>query len=197
MLENIPCSSVVEIATQQLTELSDQWFTSIKNKDKMTRKVDIVLFLEEAVRALLTSGSTYCDISKKLKDELHIDISATTIRQYIWRINSKQKKAGTKSKSSTTKTAKAFQHTKPPVSDLTQQPISSLSDSIANIPSVTKTVADVENSDRPRPVSEVKPNSKNVSIRPQSIVPKSVPVDDDDLNNDLAEENIWKHFNKY
>jgi len=197
MPENIPRSSVVEVATEQLTELSDLWFTSVKNKDKMTRKVDVILFLEEAVRALLASGSTYCEISKNLKDELHIDISAKTIKQYIWQINNKQKKTGTKAKPSTTKTAKAFQQTKPPVSDLTQQPITSLSDSMANMPSATETVTDVENSDRPKPVSEVKPNSKNVSIRPQSIVPKSVPVDDDDLNNDLAEENIWKHFNKY
>jgi hypothetical protein len=197
MPENIPRSSVVEVATEQLTELSNLWFTSVKNKDKMTRKVDVILFLEEAVRALLASGSTYCEISKNLKDELHIDISAKTIKQYIWQINNKQKKTGTKAKPSITKTAKAFQQAKPPVSDLTQQPITSLSDSIANIPSVTETVADVENSDRPKPVSEVKPNSKNSSSKLKSIVPKFLPTDDDDYDDDLAQQKILKHFNRY
>ena len=43
MPETIACSSVVEVATEQLTELSDRWFASIKNKDKLTRKVDIIL----------------------------------------------------------------------------------------------------------------------------------------------------------
>ena len=53
MPEIIACPSVVEVATEQLTELSDRWFASIKNKDKLTRKVDIISYLEEAVRALL------------------------------------------------------------------------------------------------------------------------------------------------
>jgi hypothetical protein len=35
MPEIIACSSVVEVATEQLTELSDRWFASIKNKDKL------------------------------------------------------------------------------------------------------------------------------------------------------------------
>ena len=97
MPEIIACSSVVEVATEQLTELSDRWFASIKNKDKLTRKVDIISYLEEAVRALLASGSTYNEISQNLKDELQVDISAKTIKQYIWRINEKQKKGWDKS----------------------------------------------------------------------------------------------------
>jgi len=123
MSETIACSSVVEIATEQLTELSDRWFVSIKNKDKLTRKVDIIAFLEDAVRALLASGSTYTEISQNLKDELHVDISAKTIKQYIWRINEKQKKAGTKAKTHTARSKKALQQTKSSGAELTQEPI--------------------------------------------------------------------------
>ena len=196
MPETIVCSSVVEVATEQLTELSDRWFTSIKNKDKLTRKVDIISYLEEVVRALLASGSTYNEISQNLKDELHVDISAKTIKQYIWRINEKQKKGGTKAKTHTARAERALPQPKASVSELTQQPITSLSDSMANIPSATETLADAKNSDRTQPISVVKPNSSNATTKPQSIVPKSLPVDDDDYDDDLAQKKILKYFDR-
>ena len=195
MPETIACSSVVEVATEQLTELSDRWFTSIKNKDKLTRKVDIISYLEEVVRALLASGSTYNEISQNLKDELHVDISAKTIKQYIWRINEKQKKGGTKAKTHTARAERALPQPKASVSELTQQPITSLSDSMANIPSATETLADAKNSDRSQPISVVKPNS-NATTKPQSIVPKSLPVEDDDYDDDLAQKKILKYFDR-
>ena len=195
MPETIACSSVVEVATEQLTELSDRWFTSIKNKDKLTRKVDIISYLEEVVRALLASGSTYNEISQNLKDELQVDISAKTIKQYIWRINEKQKKGGTKAKTHTARAERALPQPKASVSELTQQPITSLSDSMANIPSATETLADAKNSDRSQPISVVKPNS-NATTKPQSIVPKSLPVEDDDYDDDLAQKKILKYFDR-
>jgi hypothetical protein len=145
---------------------------------------------------LLASGSTYNEISQNLKDELHVDISAQTIKQYIWRINKKQKKAGTKAKTHTARAERALQQHKPSGSELTQQPITSLSDSMANIPSATETLADVENSDRAQPISVVKPNSSKATTKPQSIVPKSLPVDDDDYDDDLAQKKILKYFNR-
>ena len=197
MPETIAYSSVVEVATEQLTELSDRWFASIKNKDKLTRKVDIISFLEEVIRALLASGSTYNEISQNLKDELHVDISAKTIKQYIWRINEKQKKGGTKAKTHTARAEMALPQPKSSGSELTQQPITSLSDSMANIPSATETLAaDVENSDRSEPISVVKPNSSKATTKPQSIVPKSLPVDDDDYDDDLAQKKILKYFDR-
>ena len=196
MPETIACSSVVEVATEQLTELSDRWFTSIKNKDKLTRKVDIISYLEEVVRALLASGSTYNEISQNLKDELHVDISAKTIKQYIWRINEKQKKGGTKAKTHTARAERALPQPKASVSELTQQPITSLSDSMANIPSATETLADAKNSDHTQPISVVKPNSSKATTKPQSIVPKSLPVEDDDYDDDLAQKKILKYFGR-
>lgn len=196
MPETIACSSVVEVATEKLTELSDRWFTSIKNKDKLTRKVDIISYLEEVVRALLASGSTYNEISQNLKDELHVDISAKTIKQYIWRINEKQKKGGTKAKTHTARAERALQQTKSSGAELTQQPITSWSDSMGDGHSTTETLADVENSDRTQPITVVKPNSNKTS-KLQSIVPKSLPVEDDDYDDDLAQQKILKHFNRY
>ena len=196
MPETIACSSVVEVATEQLTELSDRWFTSIKNKDKLTRKVDIISYLEEVVRALLASGSTYNEISQNLKDELQVDISAKTIKQYIWRINEKQKKGGTKAKTHTARAERTLPQPKASVSELAQQPITSLSDSMTNIPSATETLADAKNSDRTQPISVVKPNSSNATTKPQSIVPKSLPVEDDDYDDDLAQKKILKYFGR-
>jgi len=196
MPETIACSSVVEVATEHLTELSDRWFVSIKNKDKLTRKVDIIAFLEDVVRALLASGSTYNEISQNLKDELHVDISAQTIKQYIWRINKKQKKAGTKAKTHTARAKKALQQTKSSESELTRQPITSLSDSMTNIPSASETFADVEISNRAQQTFVVETNSSKAS-KPKSIVPKSVPVDDDDDDDYLAQQKILKHYNRY
>jgi hypothetical protein len=43
----------------------------------------------------------------------------------------------------------------------------------------------------------VKPNSSKATTKPQSIVPKSLPVEDDDDDDDLAQQKILKHFNRY
>ena len=127
----------------------------------------------------------------------YLIFSAKTIKQYIWRINEKQKKGGTKAKTHTARAEMALPQPKSSGSELTQQPITSLSDSMANIPSATETLAaDVENSDRSEPISVVKPNSSKATTKPQSIVPKSLPVDDDDYDDDLAQQKILKYFNR-
>jgi len=192
MIDNVSDSSFVEIDSNQLIALSNQWVSSAQNNSKLKKKIDIIKSIEKGVRALLDSGHTYDAVSKKLKDDLNFEISAGTLKQYLHRINEQQNKNPHNSK----KISQPLPRLPVSVSDLTQQPISSLSDSIANIPSVTETVADVENSDRPKPVSEVKPNSKDSSSKPQSIVPKFLPVDDD-YDDDLAQQKILKHFNRY
>jgi hypothetical protein len=68
---------------------------------------------------------------------------------------------------------------------------------MANIPSATETLTNVENSDRSEAISVVKSNSSKATTKPQSIVPKSLPVDDDDYDDDLAQQKILKHFNRY
>jgi hypothetical protein len=85
------------------------------------------------------------------------------------------------------------------MSNVSQQTTTSVSDSIANPnmpPTLTK-LADVENSDRSEPITVVKPNSSKATTKPQSIVPKSFPVEDDDDDDDLAQQKILKHFNRY
>ena len=85
------------------------------------------------------------------------------------------------------------------MSNVSPQTAMSVSDSIANPntpPTLTKPV-NVENSDRSEPISVVKPNSSKATTKPQSIVPKSLPVEDDDDDDDLAQQKILKHFNRY
>ena len=83
------------------------------------------------------------------------------------------------------------------MSNVSQQTAMSVSDSIANPntpPTLTK-LADAKNSDRSQPISVVKSNSSNAT-KPQSIVPKSLPVEDDDYDDDLAQKKILKYFNR-
>ena len=84
------------------------------------------------------------------------------------------------------------------MSNVSPQKAMSVSNSIPNPntpPTLTK-LADVENSDCPQPMSVVKPNSSNATTKPQSIVPKSLPVDDDDYDDDLAQKKILKYFGR-
>ena len=84
------------------------------------------------------------------------------------------------------------------MSNVSQQTAMSVSDSIANPntpPTLTK-LADAKNSDRSQPISVVKSNSSNATTKPQSIVPKSLPVDDDDYDDDLAQKKILKYFDR-
>lgn len=84
------------------------------------------------------------------------------------------------------------------MSNVSPQTAMSVSDSIANPntpPTLTK-LDDAKNSDRSEPISAVKPNSSKATTKPQSIVPKSLPVDDDDYDDDLAQQKILKYFNR-
>ncbi len=85
------------------------------------------------------------------------------------------------------------------MSNVSPQTAMSVSDSIANPntpPTLTK-LDDARNSDRTQTITMVKPNSSKATTKPQSIVPKSLPVEDDDDDDDLAQQKILKHFNRY
>ncbi len=84
------------------------------------------------------------------------------------------------------------------MSNVSPQTAMSVSDSIANPntpPTLTK-LDDAKNSDRSERISVVKPNSSKATTKPQSIVPKSLPVDDDDYDDDLAQKKILKYFDR-
>ena len=84
------------------------------------------------------------------------------------------------------------------MSNVSPQTAMSVSDSIANPntpPTLTKLV-DAKNSDRSEPISVINPNSSKATTKPQSIVPKSLPVEDDDDDDDLAQQKILKYFNR-
>jgi len=84
------------------------------------------------------------------------------------------------------------------MSNVSPQTAMSVSDRIANpntLPTLTK-LDDAKSSDRSEPISVINPNSSKATTKPQSIVPKSLPVEDDDDDDDLAQQKILKYFNR-
>jgi len=166
MTANIPCLPLPEININELTTVSDRWVESAKEKIKPVTKLDIVRTLEPGITALINSGYTYKAVCEKLKDELHLDISVSTVRVYLQKIYKEQKQDKAKTKRTAGKAAR----------ELKQKSIS----------------GSVE--DEQQPVTNL--SSSNAEIKPKSIVPKIHPVDDDDFNDDVAQAKILKYFNR-
>lgn len=166
MNANIPCLPLPEINIDELTTVSARWVESAKEKIKPVTKLDIVRTLEPGITALINSGYTYKAVCEKFKDELHLDISVSTVRVYLQKIYKEQKQDKAKTKRTAGKA----------VRELKQK---SISGSVG---------------DEQHPVTNL--SSSNAEIKPKSIVPKIHPVDDDDFNDDLAQAKILKYFNR-
>ena len=166
MTANIPCLPLPEININELTTVSDRWVESAKEKIKPVTKLDIVRTLEPGITALINSGYTYKAVCEKLKEDLHLDISVSTVRVYLQKIYKEQKQDKAKTKRTAGKAAR----------ELKQKSIS----------------GSVE--DEQQPVTNL--SSSNAEIKPKSIVPKIHPVDDDDFNDDVAQAKILKYFNR-
>ena len=166
MTANIPCLPLPEINIDELTTVSARWVESAKEKIKPVTKLDIVRNLEPGITALINSGYTYKSVCEKLKDELHLDISVSTVRVYLQKIYKEQKQDKAKTKRTAGKVAR----------ELKQKSIS----------------GSVE--DEQQPVTNL--SSSNAEIKPKSIVQKIHPVDDDDFNDDVAQAKILKYFNR-
>jgi len=106
MTEHIPCLPLSEINIDKLTTVSDQWVESAKEKIKPVTKLDIVRTLEPGITALINSGYTYKAVCEKLKDELHLDISVSTVRVYLQKIYKEQKQDKAKTKRTAGKAAR-------------------------------------------------------------------------------------------
>jgi len=106
MTEHIPCLPLSEINIDELTTVSDQWVESAKEKTKPVTKLDIVRTLEPGITALINSGYTYKAVCEKLKDELHLDISVSTVRVYLQKIYKEQKQDKAKTKRTAGKAAR-------------------------------------------------------------------------------------------
>jgi IS30 family transposase len=106
MTEHIPCLPLSEINIDELTTVSDQWVESAKEKIKPVTKLDIVRTLEPGITALINSGYTYKAVCEKLKDELHLDISVSTVRVYLQKIYKEQKQDKAKTKRTAGKAAR-------------------------------------------------------------------------------------------
>lgn len=106
MTENISCLPLPEISMDELTAVSDRWVDSAKEKIKPVTKLDIVRTLEPGITALISSGYTYKAVCEKLKDELHLDISVSTVRVYLQKIYKEQKQDKAKTKRTAGKAAR-------------------------------------------------------------------------------------------
>ncbi|MEY3302318.1 MAG: hypothetical protein RLZZ139_690 [Cyanobacteriota bacterium] len=106
MTENISCLPLPEISMDELTAVSDRWVDSAKEKIKPVTKLDIVRTLEPGITALINSGYTYKAVCEKLKDELHLDISVSTVRVYLQKIYKEQKQDKAKTKRTAGKAAR-------------------------------------------------------------------------------------------
>ena len=166
MTENIPCLRLPEININELTTVSDRWVESAKEKIKPVTKLDIVRTLEPGITALINSGYTYKAVCEKLKEDLHLDISVSTVRVYLQKIYKEQKQDKAKTKRTAGKAAR----------ELKQKSISG------------------SNVDEQQPVTNL--SSSNAEIKPKSIVPKIHPVDDDDFNDEAAQAKILKYFDR-
>jgi len=197
MTEASSHSSLADVDTDKLVALSERWVNESQKRNNPKTKLDIIRTLESGIRALITSGYTYEEVSHKLTDELHIAISAQIVRKYLQKIDAENKKAETKAKRDATKAAKALGI--PALSVLPSEP-AKFSDDYPSSPPINQNVIGLTKDIQPtttRINSDLKQTNQVESSKPKSIVPKSVPVDDDDDDDYLAQQKILKHYNRY
>jgi|JFJP01.1.fsa_nt_gi IS30 family transposase len=133
MTANIPCLPLPEINIDELTTVSDRWVESAKEKIKPVTKLDIVRTLEPGITALINSGYTYKAVCEKLKEDLHLDISVSTVRVYLQKIYKEQKQDKAKTKRTAGKAARESKQKSISGSVEDEQPVTNLSSSNAEI----------------------------------------------------------------
>jgi hypothetical protein len=198
MIEVPSRSSLADLDTDKLVALSERWVNEPQKKNNPKTKFDIIRTLESGIRSLIALGYTYKEVSNKLTSELNMAISGETVRKYLQKIDVENKKAAAKAKRDATKAAKALDV--PALSVLLSEP-ANMSNSLPSSPPISQNPIDTSYSDAQptitRTNSDLKQTTQVESSRPQSIVPKSVPVDDDDDDDYLAQQKILKHYNRY
>ena len=197
MIEVPSRSSLADLDTDKLVALSERWVNEPQKKNNPKTKLDIIRALESGIRSLIALGYTYEEVSNKLADELHIAISGQIVRKYLQKIDVENKKAAAKAKRDATKAAKASGA--PTLSILPSEP-AKFSDDYPSSPPINQNVIGLTKDIQPtttRINSDLKQTNQAESSKPKSIVPKSVPVDNDDDDDYLAQQKILKHYNRY
>jgi len=197
MTESSSRPSLVDVDIDKLVALSERWVNESQERNNPKTKLDIIRTLESGIRALITSGYTYEQVSHKLTSELNIAISGETVRKYLQKIDVENKKTAAKAKRDATKAAKALGI--PALSVLPSEP-AKFSDDYPSSPPINQNVVGITTDIQPtttRMNSDLKQTNQVESNKPKSIVPKSLPVDDDDDDDYLAQQKILKHYNRY
>ena len=192
MTESPSRPSLADVDTDKLVALSERWVNESHKRNNPKTKLDIIRTLESGIRALITSGYTYEEVSHKLTDELHIAISAQIVRKYLYKIDAENKKAAAKAKRDLKKSTKALNTNAQPV--LSSEP-AKFSDDDSIAPTTNQIVIGSAKTTT-RMNSDLKKTNHPESGKPKSVVPKSVPtdVDDDDY---LEQQRILKYYNRY
>lgn len=189
--------SLADLDTDKLVALSEQWVNEPQKTKSLKTKLDIIRTLESGIRALISLGYTYQEVSNKLTSELHVSISGETVRKYLQKIDVENKKAAAKAKRDAIKAEKAL--SLPALSVLPSEP-AKFSDYHPSSPPISQNVVVTNTDDEPtstRTNLELQQTNQAESIKPKSIVPKSVPTDNDDDDDYLAQQKILKHYNRY
>lgn len=184
-------SSLADVDTDKLTALSKQWVNEPQKPRSPKTKLDIIRTMESGIRSLIASGYTYEEVSHKLTSELHITIRSETVRKYLQKIDAENKKAIAKAKRDLKKSTQALNNGALSVSP--SEPTEFFEDSSASttnqiVIGSVKTTTNVS--------SALKPATHNDSSKAQSIVPKSVPTDEEE-DDYLEQQKILKHYNRY
>jgi hypothetical protein len=197
MIEVPSRSSLADLDTDKLVALSERWVNEPQKKNNPKTKLDIIRTLESGIRSLIALGYTFEEVSNKLTSELHIAISGETVRKYLQKIDVENKKAAAKAKRDATKAAKALDI--PTTAVLQSEPAKFLDAHPSSAP-ISQKVIGINSDNKPtttRTNSDLKQTHQVESGKPKSIVPKSVPVDNDDDDDYLAQQKILKHYNRY
>ena len=186
-------SSLVDVDTDKLAALSEQWVNEPQKTKSPKTKLDIIRTMESGIRALITSGYTYEEVSHKLTVELHITIRSETVRKYLQKIDAENKKAAAKAKRDLKKSTKALNTDAQQV--LPPEPAQFADDDVTV--SATERIVIDSAKTTPRVTLDIKQTTPTNSGKPKSIVPKSLPTDEDDDDGYLEQQKILKHYNRY
>lgn len=189
--------SDLKISREQLLDASSKWSNlpdKSSSKSEINSLIEVIRILEDSIKSMRQKRYTYKDVSAKLLEEFHIDISPQTLASYLATIKKERKNSLLLSKREARRSAKAELSVNNSVEPLVDLEGSAIAVSIE--PKSTGAVGSTEAS------INLKPSNNQKSTSSKSLVPKVNPVessvsDDEDEIEKQRQAEMLKHFNKY
>ncbi|MCA6575717.1 MAG: hypothetical protein IM535_12025 [Pseudanabaena sp. M38BS1SP1A06MG] len=204
--------SDLKISREQLLDASSKWSNlpdKSSSKSEINSLIEVIRILEDSIKSMRQKRYTYKDISAKLLEEFHIDISPQTLASYLATIKKERKNSLLLSKREARRSAKA---------DLSKQlEPESITQADLSVNNSVEPLVDLEGSAMASSIApkskdatgstgasiNLKPSNNQKSTNSKSLVPKvnpvesSVPTDDEDEIERQRQAEMLKHFNKY